>query len=282
MKQNLYYYPSQDPMIKLERELKIRGFSKETIKVYLYYNIKFLDFTNKSPKNICNEDIKKYLEYLVDKNVSKSTLSLVINSLKFYYKNILKRRFFYDIKHPKKESKLPVVLSRREIKDILSSISNRKHKLILALIYASGLRISEVVKLRIKDIDFNRGLIIIKQSKGNKDRQTILPIKLIKHLKELIDGDDFNKYVFKNNRENKLSTRTIQKIFENALKNAKIKKSATCHSLRHSFATHLLEKGTNIRYIQELLGHKRLETTQIYTKVINQKLKEIRSPLDNL
>jgi site-specific recombinase XerD len=139
-----------------------------------------LEFTRKSPKNICNEDIKKYLEHLVNKELSKSTLSLVINSLKFYYKNILRRRFFFDIRHPKKEKRLPVVLSRQEIKSILNSIFNKKHQLVLALMYAAGLRISQVVELKIKDLDFEEGIIRVNLGKDKKDRQTIFQKEQLK------------------------------------------------------------------------------------------------------
>lgn len=282
MNRNLQYYPSQDPMLKLERELKIRGFSQKTIKAYLYYNRHFLGFTRKNPRIICNEDIKIYLESLVDKGVSSSTISLAINSLKFYYKNILRRRFFYDIKHPKKIKRLPVVLSKSEIKSILNSISNIKRQLIIALIYAAGLRVSEVVRLKVENFDFDRKIFIIRQSKGLKDRRVLIPGKLNRYLYDLVLDKNKDDYVFSNNQGGRLTERTIQKVFEKALKNAKIKKPATCHSLRHSFATHLLEKGVDIRYIQELLGHQRLETTQIYTKVASSKLKEISSPLDDL
>ena len=282
MNQNFHYYPSQNPMLKLERELKIRGFSHETIKSYLYYNRKFLKFTKKNPKITRNEDIKRYLEYLASKNLSNTTLNLVINALKFYYTQILKRKFFSDIKHPKKVKHLPVVLSENEIKKILDSISNKKHKLILALIYAAGLRVSEIVRLKIKDLDFENNLLIVRQSKSKKDRQTLIPKKLTKALKDSVQNKNANDYIFESNRDGRLTERSVQKVFLKALKSAKIKKPATCHSLRHSFATHLLEKGINIRYIQELLGHKRLETTQIYTKVAGSRLKEIKSPLDYL
>jgi len=134
----------RDPMYHLERELKIRGFSRKTIKAYLYYSRKFLDFARKSPKEITNEDIKRYLEYLANKRVSNATLNLAINALKFYYTQVLKRKFFFDIKHPKKEKCLPVVLTKDEIRRMLEVTANLKHKLLMEIIYASGLRVSEV------------------------------------------------------------------------------------------------------------------------------------------
>jgi len=274
----------RDPMYNLERELKIRGFSRKTIKAYLYYNRKFLNFARKSPKEIANEDIKRYLEYLANKKVSNATLSLAINALKFYYTQVLKRKFFFDIKHPKKEKRLPVVLTKDEIKRMLEVTANLKHKLLMEIMYASGLRVSEIIKLKIKDIDLEEGIIRVNLGKGKKDRQTILSKRAIEDLKIYFQKrNDENPYVFPG-AQNKghLSTRSIQKIVLQAAKLADIKKDISCHSLRHSFATHLLEKGVDIRYIQKLLGHKRLETTQIYTKVSTQKLKEIGSPLDDL
>ena len=277
-----HYYPSQDPMRKLEQELKIRGLSSKTIKAYLSYNKSFLDFVKKSPKLVKNEDIKRYLEYLANRGVSNATLNLVINALKFYYGQIMRRRFFWQIKRPKKEKVLPVVLSKNEIKKILGQVNNVKHKLLLGLMYASGLRVSEVCRLRVKDLDFDNDILWVRQGKGSKDRQTLMPKNISKILQRYVNKKTLNDYVFENRQGRRLSERTVQKVFWQALKKSGVKKQATCHSLRHSFATHLLEKGLDIRYIQELLGHKRLETTQIYTKVTSNKLQEISSPLDDL
>ena len=274
----------RDPMYNLERELKIRGFSRKTIKAYLHYNRKFLNFARKSPKEIANEDIKKYLEYLANRKVSNATLNLAINALKFYYTQVLKRKFFFDIKHPKKEKRLPVVLTKDEIKRMLEVTANLKHKLLMEIMYASGVRVSEIIKLKIKDIDLEEGIIRVNLGKGKKDRQTILSKRAIGDLKTYLQKrNDNNAYVFPGTQnKGHLSTRSVQKIVLQAAKLAGIKKDISCHGLRHSFATHLLEKGIDIRYIQKLLGHKRLETTQIYIKVSTQKLKEIGSPLDDL
>jgi len=275
-------YPSQDPIKKLEQELRIRGLSPKTIKAYLGYNKNFLKFIKKSPKFIIIKDIKKYLEYLANQKRSNTTLNLAINALKFYYSQIMHRRFFNYVKRPKKELYLPVVLSKQEIKKLLSQITNVKHKLLLALMYASGLRVSEINHLKTKDLDFDNQVLWVRSGKGQKDRQTLLPQNINQILQKYVKSLKLIDYVFASNRGGNLSERSIQKIFKQALKKSKIKKQATCHSLRHSFATHLLEQGTDIRYIQKLLGHKRLETTQIYTQVSSQKLKDIKSPLDNL
>jgi site-specific recombinase XerD len=282
MNNNKSPYPSQDPIKKLERELKIRGLSPRTIKAYIGYNKTFLKYCQKSPKFVKTEDIKNYLAYLSSKQVSNTTLNLVINALKFYYEQILRRKFFTHIKRPKKEQHLPIVLSKKEIKTILAQITNIKHKLLLAVMYASGLRVSEICKLKAKDLDFENNILWVRSGKGKKDRQTLMPKIIAKSLQKYISQKSLNNYVFSSNRGGYLSERSIQKMFTLSLKKSKIKKQATCHSLRHSFATHLLEQGTNIRYIQKLLGHKRLETTQVYTQVSSQKLKSIKNPLDDL
>jgi len=243
-----------------------------------------LNFASKSPKEITNEDIKRYLESLSNKEVSNATLNLAINALNFYYTQVLKRKFFFDIKHPKKEKRLPVVLTKNEIRRMLEVTKNLKHKLLMEIMYASGLRVSEVIKLKISDIDLEEGIIRVNLGKGKKDRQTILSKRAIEDLKTFVGTKkDNNQYLF-TGAQNKghLSTRSAQKIVLQTAKLAGIKKDVSCHSLRHSFATHLLEKGVDIRYIQKLLGHRRLETTQIYTQVSTQKLKEIESPLDDL
>jgi len=183
------------------------------------------------------------------------------------------------LKFAKRSKKLPIVLSREEIKNIIDATRNPKHKLIISLAYGAGLRISEVVNLKLKDIDFNELTIHLKNAKGKKDRITIFPEKIKNDLQNLIASKNSDDYVFESERGGKLTERTAQKVFENALRGASIKKDATFHSLRHSFATHLLENGVDVRYVQELLGHQNIRTTQVYTQVTNPKLKNIKSPL---
>ena len=278
-------YVKIDPLLylrQLENELKIRKYSQKTIRAYMHYNSEFLDFTGKSPENVGNEDVKNYLLYLIEeKDASASTLNIAINALKFYYGKILKRDFIYSVKRPKKDKKLPVVLSRNEVSKLFSVIENPKHRLILMLTYSSGLRVSEVVKLKPGDIDMERKLIYIRGGKGRKDRYTILADVVINELRNYMETYKPEKWLFYGrDKDSHISTRTVQKIFDNAAKKAGIKKDATVHSLRHSFATHLLESGVDLRYIQELLGHKSSKTTEIYTHVSNRDLGKIRSPLD--
>ena len=205
-----------------------------------------------------NDDVKDYLFHLVEeKEVSTSTLNIAVNALKFYYGEVLKRRFAYGIKRPKKDKKLPVVLSQEDVSRILSSVTNIKHKLILMLMYSAGLRVSEVVKLKPEDIDTERRLIHIRGAKGRKDRYTMLSEVALDMLNEYIQKYKPQTWLFPGAKPGAhVTTRTVQAIFEKACEKAKIGKEVSVHSLRHSFATHLLESCVDLRYIQELLGHK--------------------------
>ncbi|RZN37554.1 MAG: recombinase XerC [Methanophagales archaeon ANME-1-THS] len=195
----------------------------------------------------------------------------------------MRRKFVYEIKRPKKDKKLPVVLSQAEVSQILSSVSNIKHKAILMLIYSAGLRVGEVVRLKPEDIDSERTLIHIKGAKGKKDRYTMLSDVIIEIFKEYWKRYKPEKWLFMGIKPEKhISTRTVQAIFEHTCEKAGITKGVSVHSLRHSFATHLLESGTDLRYIQELLGHKSSKMTEIYTHVSNKDIGKIKSPLDSL
>ena len=273
-----------DPFEKLRNELISRKYSTKTVKSYIGYNIKLLKFTEKTPIEINNEDIINFLAYLAEeKDLSTSSLNITISALKFYYGNILMKNFIYDLKRPKKDKKLPVVLNKEEISRILSSTENIKHISILMLVYSAGLRVSEVVKLKVEDIDTQRKLIHVKGAKGRKDRYTILSEKALNILRNYFVEYNPKTWLFTGiTPEKHISTRTIQAIFKQACKVTNIKKEASVHSLRHSFATHLLESGVDLRYIQELLGHKSSKTTEIYTHISNKDLIKIKSPLDNL
>ena len=268
----------------LERELVSRKYSPKTVKSYLHYNRELVKFAGKNSQEINESDIKDYLFYLVEeKDVAASTLNIVVNALMFYYGRILKRKFMYEIKRPKKDKKLPIVLSQEEISKILSSVSNIKHKAILMIIYSAGLRVSEVVKLKVEDIDDERKLIHVRGAKGRKDRYTILSDKALETLNLYLKAYQPKKWIFTGIKKTRhLNTRSAQKIFDNAVKSAGIRKGVSIHSLRHSFATHLLESGIDLRYIQELLGHSSSKTTEIYTHVSTKNIGKIKSPLDNL
>ena len=184
-----------------------------------------------------------------------------------------------NLKFAKRNKKLPIILSRKEINRIIEVTDNSKYRLMISLGYACGMRVSEVVKLKIVDLDIDELVVYIKGAKGKKDRISVLPEKLKDDLRNIIAGKNANDYIFSSNRGGKLTTTSLQKMFRKSLAKAKVGKLATFHSLRHSFATHLLENGTDVRYVQELLGHSNMRTTQIYTQVTNPKLKNIKSPL---
>jgi len=268
----------------LRKEMVSRKYSPKTIKAYLRYNRVFLEFTGKSFTDISDNDIRNYLSYLVEeKNVSTSSLNSSISALKFYYGIILKRKFVYEVKRPRKDKKLPVVLSKEEIAKILSSVNNIKHKAILMLVYSAGLRVSEVVRLMPEDIDNKRKLIHIKGAKGRKDRYTLLADSALDTLRNYWKKYEPKKWLFPStNPDRHLHYRSVEKVFANACEKANILKRATIYTLRRSFATHLLEAGTDLRYIQELLGHKSSKTTEIYTHVSKSSIGKIISPLDRL
>lgn len=261
------------------QELRLRNYSFKTIKAYLGCLKEYFDFKKLSLEKIDEENIKQFLLNKQNKNYSSQTINLYLNAIKFFYREVLKIPKKINLKFAKRSKKLPIVLSREEIKNIIDAIRNPKHKLIISLAYGAGLRISEVVSLKAKDVNLEELTIHLKNAKGKKDRITIFPEKIRSNLKSLITGKKSDDYLFESERGGKLTERTAQKVFENALRGTGIKKDATFHSLRHSFATHLLENGVDVRYVQELLGHQNIRTTQIYTQVTNPKLKNIKSPL---
>ena len=268
---------------KLETELKIRGFSRRTVDTYMFHNKRFLDFIKKEPQSVDENDAKRFIAYLMsDLKLSPGSVNLALSSVKFFFNEILQNRAFNAVKAPKSEKKLPTVLTKEEIRRLLDAIKNPKHKLLVEFMYSAGLRVSECVGLKTDDLDLNEKIGKIKHGKGNKERYIILSDNLILHLIEYLKTKrDNSQYIF-SVKEMPITTRQAQKIVKEAAKNAGIKKRVFCHALRSSFATHLLESGTDIRIIQELLGHSNLTTTQIYTKVSTQQLKKVKSPLDSL
>ncbi len=251
--------------------LKLRNYSAKTRKSYLLYIEQYLVFAKEKKLKNKKEAIESFLLYKVDKGNSPQTVNLALNSVKFFYKEVLKDDEKIDLKFAKRNKKLPVVLTREEIGQILNNIKNQKHYLAVSLAYAGGLRISEIQNLKVGDINLEELTIHIKNAKGKKDRITIFPLKLKADFQNLIAGKDGNDFVFSSSRGSKLTTRSFQSVFKKALVKTGIAKNATFHSLRHSFATHLLENGTDVRYVQELLGHSNIRTTQIYQALLEDK-----------
>jgi len=273
---------------KLETELKLRNFSDKTISSYKFHNQKFLDFIKKQPEEISEDDIKSYLAYLIsDKKLKPASVNLAMCTLRFFYEKIMEKDVFKKIDSIKLEKKIPVVLTKDEIKQLLASIKNKKHKLLIETMYSSGLRVSEAVSLKLEDLNLNEkiGKVV---GKGRKDRLIILSNTLIDHVERYQKYREKKKinseYLFPSNKDKSkpITVRQAQKIINKTAEKAKLNKRVFCHALRSSFATHLLEAGTDIRMIQELLGHSSIATTQRYTKVSTKQLKKIRSPLDAL
>jgi len=263
----------------VEEELKVRNYSKRTVKSYVFCLRKYFSFLKENSLRSSNKNARNFLLGLYNKGNAFQTVNTYLNAIRFLYREVLKKPIKLKIKTAKKSKKLPIVLSKNEIQMILDSIVNNKHKLMISLGYGSGLRVSEVINLKVHDISLKELVIHVKDAKGKKDRITVIPNKLRQVLSGYTYEKDVDSYLFENPRGGKLTTHTAQKVFSQALKKAKVNKPATFHSLRHSFATHLLENGVDVRYVQELLGHKSIQTTQIYTKVTNPSLKNIKSPL---
>jgi len=268
--------------LKLETELRSRKYSQKTRRLYLYYNRLLCNFLQKAPDKIREDEITRFIAHIEkNMNYSAASMNLAISSIRFFYHNILKSNIHVGHRRPKTDKFLPLVFSKSEINKILDTEKNVKHKLLLMLVYSSGLRVSEVVSLKKDNIDFVRMLVHIKQGKGRKDRFTILSQKAADLTEKYISFFNIQTWLFPGKTPNSpLSIRSAQKIFEKAVHNAEITKTTSIHSLRHSFATHLLESGTDLRYIQTLLGHSSIQTTTRYTHVAQNKILKIQSPLD--
>lgn len=270
---------------KMILKLKELRYSNSTIKTYKSL---FEELINHYPTieidKIDDSKIIAFCQYLViDRKVSASYQNQAINAIKFYYEKVLGgQRKCYSLQRPNKEKKLPIILSKEEITSIINVTINIKHKAIISLIYATGMRISELINLKIKDIDSERKQIRIEQSKGKKDRYTLLSTKVLELLRNYYQIYKPKNYLFEGQNSEKYTTRSIQAFFQDVCKKAEIQKKVSVHTLRHSFATHLLESGTDLRYIQALLGHESSKTTEIYTHVTTKGFDQIKSPLDDL
>lgn len=270
----MQYYLNQ-----LSRELQQRNYSHRTVEIYGTCVKSFLKWMNADLSFISSEKVLDFILYLQKLGKAPKTINLYKWAIMFFCNQILKTPITITIKLSKEPKKLPVVLSRFEVQRMLETTSNMKHKTLLALAYGAGLRVSEVVSLRVGDINLDQKTIHIKSAKWQKDRITILPHKIIPEIQELMSGKHYSDPLFHSEQGGCLHARTAQHIFQSALQKSWLTKKASFHSLRHSFATHLLEGGTDIRYIQSLLGHASVKTTQIYTQVTTNHLANIVSPL---
>lgn len=266
---------------KLQTEIKLRGFSPETLKAYVRFNTIFLEFIKKPELAVTQDDIKLFLAHLIsDKGHSSTTISLAKSALKYYYDEVLHRNIV-NFKAPKVKRMLPVVLTKEEIKSLLDAAPTIKTKLIMMLLYSSGLRVSELTNLKVRDLELDQRLGWVRRGKGGKDRMFILSNVLVEELRSYLKNESITGFLFGNDGQ-KMTARNIQKLIKYSAYKAGIDKKISPHKLRHSFATHLLENGTDIRIIQELLGHSNLQTTQIYTQISSEQKRRVVSPLDVL
>jgi integrase/recombinase XerD len=263
-----------------------KRYSASSIKTYLDGAKSFLMFVHPKPMSeICNDDMVHYVnEYIITNKLSFSYQNQVVNACKLFFREVVRSKLEVEkLERPRREHKLPNVLSKEEVKSILDVPKNTKHRAMLSLIYACGLRRSELLYLKPENIDSKRHLLIILNSKGKKDRVIPISDKVIDMLREYYKICKPKVWLFEGqNVGEQYSETSLQKVLKIALDCAKVKKPVTLHWLRHSYATHLLESGTDLRYIQELLGHKNSKTTEIYTHVSEKSLQKIKSPFDEL
>ncbi|HEU4903019.1 MAG TPA: site-specific integrase, partial [Flavisolibacter sp.] len=269
---------------RLVEELKLKAYSPNTLRTYRNEFLQLLNVLKAKPvSDLTPDDLRRYMVYAIEKEgIGEGTANSRLNAIKFYFEQVLKQdKFFFDIPRPKKPLLLPKVLNETEIGRLFNALTNRKHKAILFTAYSAGLRVSEVARLKISDIDSGRMQILIRQAKGKKDRYVNLSPVLLDILRGYLRSCKHKprEYLFESEyTSTPYPTRTLQQIFSNAKAKAGIGKEVGIHSLRHSFATHLLEKGVDIRYIKEILGHFNIKTTERYLHVAKNKLVNIASP----
>lgn len=260
--------------------LQLKNYSQRTIKCYTTCLRQFFTKTQSQSSKIENDIVQNFILALYQKNYSPKTVNLYYNAIKSYSENIISQKLTLELKKCRYPRRLPNILSHLEVEKIITKTTNLKHKTIISLAYGSGLRVSEVVNILVRDIDFDRWVINIRLAKWQKDRITLLPKKILPALRKICTQKNRTDWLFANTLWQKLSTRTCQKIFHNACIKASITKDVSFHSLRHSFATHLLENGLDVTYVQKLLWHANIKTTQTYLHIANTNLKNIESPLD--
>lgn len=277
---------ANDKLIEAYRtHLRLKGYSFQTQKLYLNHLKRFMSFIDKDLDQVDNGDVKRYLFFLYEnQGNSKSFVDQAVSMLKLLYRDVLQKGdIIGNIPRPKKDNRLPSVLNQGEVIRILQAAINEKHKTILFLVYSAGLRVGEVVRLRPEDIDSGRMLIKVNKGKGAKDRYTLLSQIALDQLRKYYKMYKPEGWLFTGGKNgDHITERSVQKVFDACCTKAKINKSASVHTLRHSFATHLLESGVDLRYIQELLGHASTKTTEIYTHVTQKNIAEILSPLDKI
>jgi len=268
----------------VKRECKRRRYSDKTAKTYVFCIKRFMKWCKKDLSTVSKKDVRLFLEHLSEKERAGNTMNVYHMAVRFLFEEVLNKRIWIDIHYSKTPETLPVVLTKDETKSLLNAIGNPKHKLMVELLYSSGLRVSELLNLKVKDINIDKNYGFVRKGKGDKDRLFILSEKLKDDLSGLIKTDKLtdDNYLFNSNRCKKYNARSIQMIICKAAKTAGIRKSVHPHTLRHSFATHLIENGYSVSDVQSLLGHKSPETTMVYVHMASPSMIKIKSPLDSL
>lgn len=269
----------REELFLTEKTLQLRNYSRRTVQSYCSCLRRYFEFKGKNLRWIDLDSIETFIRNLQKQDYAPQTVALHLNAIKYYYREVVKSPFKIDLHCPKRSKKIPVILTKEEVIRLIESIRNPKYRLLIALTYSAGLRVGEAIRVRVGDVDLSGNFLTVRQGKGKKDRVTIFSEKLADVLKSYMSFADANAYLIMSEHGGRLAERTAQKIFRDALQKAGIKKEATFHSLRHSFATHLLENGVDIRYVQKLLGHENIRTTQLYTQVTDMALAKIKSPL---
>ena len=256
---------------QMRKKLILRGYSPSTIRGYSQMLVTFIEhFAGRDISALSKQDIQDFLfQHINERKLSHSYQNQLINAIKFFYEQVLGRpRTYYALDRPRKVFRLPTVLSQQEVTQLLAQVDNLKHQAILQTIYGGGLRLSELIHLRISDIDSDRMVMVIRQAKGGKDRLVPLPNKLLHLLRRYYQTYKPKEHLFEGQNGGQYGRSSVQQVFRRACRKAGIRKKATLHTLRHSYATHLLEGGTDLRYIQVLLGHNSSKTTEIYTHAV--------------
>lgn len=276
---------NKDAFIRMREQIVLKGYSPHTQRSYLSEFAQFLHLLGSHRADTMSEDrIRSYVLYCKEKlKLKENTIHSRINALKFYYEQVLHRKLvFVDIPRPKKPSSLPKVISKEDIRKMLEKTDNIKHRMALKLVYGMGLRVSEIVQLKLSDYDQSRKVFHIRNAKGKKDRYIPAPQSILEELNTYYLEYRPKEYILEGQAGGQYTIRSVQAVFKQAMIRAKINKPIGIHGLRHSYATHLMEAGVDIAFIQKLLGHKDIKTTLIYTKVSDKHLSKIKSPLDHL
>ena len=275
------YYPV-DVEKAVRKECRRRKMSPRTAETYVYCINRFLKWCRKDLGKISKKDVRLFLEYMDKRGRTGNTMNTYHMAIRFLFEEVLDRKMWVNIKYSKVPEKLPVVLSKEEVRRLLGSIKNWKHRLMIEFLYSSGLRVSELLNMKVHDLELDKGFGYVRNGKGGKDRLFILSKIVREKIKNLIELENLEEkdFLFQSNRGKRYSTRTVQQIIKRASKLSKINKKVHPHTLRHSFATHLIENGYSLAQVQALLGHKSPETTLIYTHISSPRLINVKSPLD--